>query len=178
MNVYIPASSAVSFTSVKTMPDLTTLQLIGSTSISTINFPQTSFATAFDAVVANTPNTNFAVTFTGQFLVTLTGPYTFCTTSDDGSVLSVDGILVVNNSAIHAGRLICSTGITLNPGVHSIFAYYFQAAGWVQMQVTYSGPDTANTYVFVQISQAGFTTCTTCPIGSYSSVNGTEISFL
>ena len=171
MTVYVPAAG-VSFSSILTMPVLTTLVPIGSAYIPYINFVDALTAAAFTALVPGTPNTNFAATFSGQFLVTLGGAYTFCIASDDGSTLSVDGSLVVNNSATHGSRNLCSSAITLSAGLHSIYAYYFQAGGYVQTQVTYSGPDTSNSKVLVQFNATGSTSCTSCASGSFSSVYG------
>ena len=172
MTIYIP-TTGISFNSILAMPSLTTLVPIGSAYIPYINFVDALTAAAFTALVPGTPNTNFAATFSGQFLVTLGGAYTFCIASDDGSTLSVDGSLVVNNSATHGSRNLCSSAITLSAGLHSIYAYYFQAGGYVQTQVTYSGPDTSNSKVLVQFNATGPTTCTTCIPGTFSSSGGT-----
>ena len=175
MTIYIP-TTGISFNSILAMPLLTNLVPIGSAYIPYINFVDALTAAAFTALVPGTPNTNFAATFSGQFLVTLGGAYTFCIASDDGSTLSVDGSLVVNNSATHGSRNLCSSAITLSAGLHSIYAYYFQAGGYVQTQVTYSGPDTSNSKVLVQFNATGPTTCTACVSGTFSDSNGTSVT--
>lgn len=53
------------------------------------------------------------------------GVYTFQTRSDDGSVLYIDGELVVNNDGSHAA--IPATGlIALKKGMHAYELHYFE----------------------------------------------------
>lgn len=68
---------------------------------------------------------HFAFIFTGYIKVPSTGIYTFRTTSDDGSVLIIDGKTVVNNDGGHSA--ISATGmIPLDEGFHSYRLLYFE----------------------------------------------------
>ena len=165
MSVYASTSQLTS------MPDVSTLQFIGSAFVSTINFPNANNGAEFGAVVPGTPYNNFAATFTGQLIVSTGGSYTFCTASDDGSTLSVDGTRVVDNSGLHSIQTICSS-ITLSGGVHSVYIDYFQAGGLTAMQVTYSGPDTSENMELMVVDFSFSLSCTTCAAGTYSEADG------
>ncbi|WP_294587449.1 GH92 family glycosyl hydrolase [uncultured Bacteroides sp.] len=68
---------------------------------------------------------HFGYIFSGLIEVPEDGVYTFQTRSDDGSVLYMDGELVVNNDGSHAA--IPATGlVALKKGFHSYQLYYFE----------------------------------------------------
>jgi len=76
-------------------------------------------------------NQNFALIFTGKFNAPTsagTSLYTFNTTSDDGSVLFIDGQMVVSNN-FYQGPVTRSGSITLSPGLHDIEIAYYQGGG-------------------------------------------------
>ena len=95
------------------MPVFSSLNFVGSTYTAAIDFPEESTASMWSALVPGTPNTNFAATWTGQFLVVTSGTYNFCTGSDDGSTLSVDGSLLLTNGGIHGIIFVCSAATLL-----------------------------------------------------------------
>ena len=167
MTVYTP-NSGISFSSISTMPVISSLNYLGSTYTAAIDFPVATTASIWSSLVPGTPNTNFAATWTGQFLVITSGTYTFCTDSDDGSTLYVDGSMVVNNFGLHPSTLVCSTATLLSAGTHALSANYFQAGGDVAMMVTYSGPDTGYASSLVQFYATGTTACTSCVPGTFS----------
>ncbi len=77
---------------------------------------------------------NVSTTFEGRWIGTYTAPtdgsYTFFTASDDGSMLWIDGQLVVNNNFAQ-GVTERSGTITLTAGVHDIvYAYYNSGGGY------------------------------------------------
>jgi hypothetical protein len=86
---------------------------------------------------------NFAVRYTGTINVAAGGSYTFYTTSDDGSALYIDGVMVVNND-FSQGATERSGSVTLTAGTHAIEIRYFEGGGGEQLQVHVSGPDTAD----------------------------------
>ncbi len=92
----------------------------------------------FDISVANRSN-QFAINFTGYINVPTDGQYTFYTSSDDGSLLYIDGVLVVNNDGVHA-LIQQSNSIGLQAGFHTISVGYFERTGDEGLQVSYSGP--------------------------------------
>jgi fibronectin-binding autotransporter adhesin len=74
------------------------------------------------------PNANIQARWTGSFVAPTNGAYTFETISDDGSMLWVDGALVVNNNGSH-GMITNRGAIALSAGGHDILVAYFQGAG-------------------------------------------------
>jgi len=71
---------------------------------------------------------NFGADIFANINVATTGAYTFNTTSDDGSLLFVDGQLVVNNNFLQGatGR---TGSIVLSAGIHLMEVQYFQDIG-------------------------------------------------
>ncbi len=72
--------------------------------------------------------TDFAAMFNGFLNVPTAGAYTFGTNSDDGSVLFIDGNLVVNANQ-EQGPTQINANVTLTAGVHSIVIGFFQDGG-------------------------------------------------
>ena len=70
----------------------------------------------------------FRVVWTGYLVVPETGTYTFTTTSDDGSMLAIDGFQVVDNGGNHV-PLTRSGEIRLPRGPHAFRLEYFQGGG-------------------------------------------------
>jgi hypothetical protein len=87
-----------SASSLSVMPDVKTLTYVGEAYVPVINFYGEE---KFQQAVPGTPGDRFAATFQGRFAVQTAGSYTFCTESDDGSDLTVDGALVVDNGGLH-----------------------------------------------------------------------------
>jgi hypothetical protein len=92
----------------------------------------------FDISIANRTQ-QFAINFTGYINLQSDGQYTFYTSSDDGSILYIDGIQVVSNDGLHALSQ-QSSSIGLKAGLHAISVGYFNATGDKGLQVSYSGP--------------------------------------
>ena len=62
-------------------------------------------------------------------------PINFATTSDDGSMLYIDGNAVVDNNNFQAATQ--ATGIAdLTPGVHTIDVEYYQGGGGATMDAS------------------------------------------
>ncbi|MFM9019917.1 MAG: PA14 domain-containing protein [Sediminibacterium sp.] len=78
----------------------------------------------------------FGLVFEGWIKVDKTNGYEFFTTSDDGSILLIDGKEVVNNDGNHgaeerSGRCI------LEKGYHSFRLQYFDSGGGNELKVSY-----------------------------------------
>lgn len=86
---------------------------------------------------ANNGETSYALQYTGQLLVEQPGQYIFYTESDDGSLLYIDGTLVVNNDGTHSLAEESGT-IALTAGLHSIVVEYFQNDGSEALTVSWS----------------------------------------
>jgi hypothetical protein len=81
----------------------------------------------------------FAFRFTGRIDIPADGGYTFFTSSDDGSVLYIDGKLVVNNDGLHALKE-ANGAVTLTRGFHEIMIGYIELGGDHVLTVSWQGP--------------------------------------
>jgi hypothetical protein len=120
---------------------LNSLQYVGGNFVPAINFPAIVGGSNFRQFVPGTPEHNFAATFTGQVVVRNAGSYTFCTSSDDGSDLSVDGRMVVDNQGLHSMNRVCAS-TDLSAGAHVLYANFFEQGGAAGFIATWMGPDT------------------------------------
>lgn len=105
----------------------------------------------------------FYIVWTGQVLADVTGAYTFSTTSDDGSTLTVNGTTVVNNW-YDQGATTRSGTITLTGGVrYDIQIIYYEHTGGASMVASWQ-PPSATTSVAIPsdhlFAQSG--TCSPC----------------
>lgn len=101
---------------------------------------ETGTVSNFDLSQANS-STTYAFNFTGYIDIPADGQYTFYTTSDDGSKLYIDNVLVVNNDGLHSAIEKSGT-IGLKAGKHAISLGYIQQGGTSTLNVDYSGPGT------------------------------------
>ncbi|HLP95706.1 MAG TPA: alpha-L-fucosidase [Saprospiraceae bacterium] len=80
---------------------------------------------------------NCGMVWKGLINIPETGGYEFWTASDDGSLLSIDGEIVVNNDGDHGTQE--KSGIAhLQKGWHSIRIIYFNSGGDASMKVHYA----------------------------------------
>ena len=98
----------------------------------------TTSATPFDLTLRQR-NTQFGFRFEGFITIPTTGTYTFFTASDDGSMLSINGTIVVNNN-FDQGTTTRSGIITLAAGVYPITVTYHQGGGGFALSVEWQGP--------------------------------------
>jgi len=70
------------------------------------------------------------------------GLYTFYLASDDGSRLSIDGQLLVDNDGLHANREL-SDSLFLTAGQHHVLVEYFERGGLDTLTVSWSATDMA-----------------------------------
>ena len=105
----------------------------------TLNF--TGSPNIFSAQGFSTSNgLNFQARMSGKINITTAGTYTFGTTSDDGSVVFIDGQPIVINNA-YQGVGAAKTGtINLTPGLHDISVGYYQGNGGAALTVLYQPP--------------------------------------
>lgn len=82
---------------------------------------------------------HFAYAFDALFADDVEGAYTFFTTSDDGSRLLVDGIVVVGNDGLH-GPVEQQSTVTLAVGVHALRVEYFEEEGGAVLTVEVQPP--------------------------------------
>lgn len=87
-------------------------------------------------------NDNAAALWTGFITVPEAATYRFTTRSDDGSVLAIDGNVVVDNNGDHGVRNVSGT-VHLAAGRHPLWIGYYEAAGGAAMQVSWEQVDGA-----------------------------------
>jgi hypothetical protein len=71
---------------------------------------------------------NLSAEMQAYFVVPTDGSYTFSTGSDDGSILFIDGRMVVNNS-YYQGYTVRAQTVNLTAGYHAFNLQYFQGGG-------------------------------------------------
>jgi hypothetical protein len=97
----------------------------------------------FDIALANRKD-NFGIQFEGQIKIPKDGSYEFILTSDDGSLLFIDGNKIVDNDGLH-GKVRKTGKVDLKAGVHAIRVGYIQGAGSAELYVGWKGPGFAET---------------------------------
>lgn len=91
----------------------------------------------------------FNFEFLGYLYIDIGGSYQFQTASDDGSRLTVDNALAVDNDGLHGTKTITGPVLTLGKGARFINVKYFEATGGQNLTVRYKGPDTGNTWLTI-----------------------------
>ena len=86
--------------------------------------------------------TNVAAEWSGLIQITQAGLYTFYSSSDDGSLLYIDGNLVVSNDGAHTIADGTAPSIALSAGDHTLLELYEEGAGYAGLVLGYQGPDT------------------------------------
>jgi hypothetical protein len=87
------------------------------------------------------PTTNYSVRWTGHVTAPVTGSYTLCTYTDDGSRLTFAGVQIVNDWVNHAARLDCAAPRNLTAGTsYSIKMDMYNASGGGTAKLIWSVP--------------------------------------
>ena len=81
----------------------------------------------------------FGVEITGNFEVSEQGTFTFHLGGDDGAVLLIDGVPIIDNDGIHGFRT-QSGEFELEPGTHAIEVGYFENYGYAGLNLEWEGP--------------------------------------
>jgi outer membrane protein OmpA-like peptidoglycan-associated protein len=90
----------------------------------------------------------FGIVYNGVFEITEPGQYTWRLSSDDGSILWIDGNEIINNDGVH-GELSGESNATLEKGLHKIKIWYFQGpATEIALQFYVKRPDSENEEIF------------------------------
>jgi RHS repeat-associated protein len=82
--------------------------------------------------------TNFSVRWNGDINVPATGSYTFYTYADDGTRLTIDGLVAVNDWTSHSVRTDTSPTFSLAAGWHKLQLDYYQATGPAEVHLKWS----------------------------------------
>jgi len=99
---------------------------------------RTEVATSFFEGLAHRED-GYGFRFRGAIDVPASGRYTFYTTSDDGSMLYIDGALVVDNRGQH-GPVEAEGEVTLTAGGHALEVTFFEHMGGDELSVRWKGP--------------------------------------
>jgi len=94
----------------------------------------------FDLEKIDLQQHNFAIQFESFIQIDKDGEYEFSTSSNDGSKLYINNILLLDNDGEHGPRQVSGT-IHLNRGKHLIKVEYFQSGGTKMIQVYYSSDE-------------------------------------
>jgi len=129
------------------IPDVAMLKMVGEAE----EVPKIAFSrfSQLRALVPETPSTNYMWVFYGSLLIEQEGMYEFCSTSDDGSRIILDGRLLVDNDGLHGAVRRCSSR-QMTKGDHDVVVEGFQAGGGVYQTITYSGPDTGGARLYMR----------------------------
>lgn len=120
---------------------------------------------------------NMAVRLSGNFVAPVSGVYTFKTRSDDGSVLFIDGVKVVNNNN-YQGMTTAGGAIQLSAGPHSISVGFYEGTGGSGLEVRYSLPDGGVDQFITNnlLTNGGIKTLNTVVLQASSTINPSEHS--
>lgn len=82
---------------------------------------------------------HWGAVFSGYIEIPAEGIWTFETRSDDGSILELNGVKIVDNDGDHGSKI--ETGPeSLRAGRHKFAVYFFEAGGGEDLEVFWSGP--------------------------------------
>jgi len=96
----------------------------------------------FDRSAKNALGERYGFEFRGFIKVPEASIYTFSTASDDGSSLTIDQELVVDNDGLHGTKKV-SGNIALQAGYHEIVVRYFNQTGGEDLKVTWASESLA-----------------------------------
>jgi len=105
----------------------------------------------------------FYFQFDGYVNITTDGSYQFRTTSDDGSRLALNNIVIVENDGLHGDVIVTSATQTLSSGPYPINVKYFEYTGGQTLKVEYKGPDTGNVWKILDATALNSGTSTIFP---------------
>jgi hypothetical protein len=91
----------------------------------------------------------FDFQFEGFLYINTGGSYQFQTTSDDGSRLTLDNVIVADNDGLHGTKTVTGAVQTLTAGAKVINVKYFEDTGGQNLTVRYKGPDTGNAWLVI-----------------------------
>ncbi|HEX5177484.1 MAG TPA: PA14 domain-containing protein, partial [Chthoniobacteraceae bacterium] len=136
----------------------TVTALTSAAGVTVLDYPNGDYAT-FGAYGFPDIN-NFVSRMSGKIAIPVDGVYNFGTTSDDGSVVYIDGQLVVNNN-VYQGPTRREGNIGLTAGVHDIDIGFYEGGVTQQLTVDWTVPGGTrtvlpNTVLFPDLSPVSF----------------------
>jgi hypothetical protein len=130
------------------LPDFRELDPIGTIYTSSLDVPNQNFSNA-SGIPGVTPRTNlFGIDYHASFWVRTPGEYAFLMASDDGAILQVDDMTVIDLNGLHSVNA-AATHVHLDPGLHTIHVPYYQGAvDAVALELWVRKPGAANWTLF------------------------------
>lgn len=102
--------------------------------------PDSTFAVENISTDASPASEDFSLRFRATITIPRDGEYTFYTRSDDGSWLTINKKLVVDNGGFHAAEEKGGKA-RLTAGAHDFSLYFFQGQSDSALSVSWEGPD-------------------------------------
>jgi len=120
------------------LPDFRKLTPVGRVYATMLDVPQQAFTAGFPGVTNRIEW--FAIDYQGDIFIDKPGSYMFELTSDDGSVLYIDGKRIIDNDGLH--QAISARGAAkLQHGLHRLRVSYFQGPRYeVMLRLEVAGP--------------------------------------
>ena len=147
-SITIPAPAGDGLYAQYYTPDDATFNFAGKTPFlqtvdPTVNFQFNSLPLSFNPQAWDTgvPPNSYTTRWTGKVYAPVTGNYVFTTISDDGSVLTINGVKVVDNNHPQAPTAVSSAPVALVAGqYYTIEMDYYQAGGGGSAQLAWAYP--------------------------------------
>jgi len=126
------------------MPDIETATPAHTVTADKLNFKSNM---DFRLLAKDWPEESVMVDFSGIFIISAPGLYSFSCTSANGSHLWIDGNMVIDNGGMH-GELEKRGSLKLSSGYHTIRVDFLKSKsnGDPALTVKYQGPDTQEIY--------------------------------
>lgn len=121
------------------------------TDLDLINWNMAEFKGEVDnfSLTPRTQEDFFNFEFEGFVYINVAGSYQFQSSSDDGSRITLNNTVIVNNDGTHGTVTVSSALISLGSGPHSINVKYFENSGGQNLTIRYKGPDTGNAWLAI-----------------------------
>lgn len=116
------------------VPPLASMKPAGYLFTKEINVTPQAFTTGFPGVDAARKE-NFAIRYEAPLIVTTEADYDFRVVADDGAILQIDGMTIVDNDGLKTAPGEKSGPVHLVAGTHVITVDYLQTKGNVALQV-------------------------------------------
>lgn len=116
------------------------------TPVSTATEASPTFASTTGNILTSGLADSMGAVFTGYLDVPADGWYRFYLTSDEGSRLYIDNVLLTDNDNVHTSREY-SNDIRMSAGVHSVKLEYFEGTGPAVLKLEWAGPGFSRKYL-------------------------------
>ncbi len=105
------------------LPEFALLSPYKTATVPAINYPR-----AFNNIAGSGKSSNVGIVYTGQIIIPIDDTYTFFLSSEDGSMLFIDGAPVVSNDFVHNMTPDVSGAVALTAGPHDFRVEFFSGS--------------------------------------------------